>query len=170
MRAAVSRRTLGADEPPAGDTSRLVSGVVTAVEPRALRLETRDGPALLTVGNDATMRRLGPARLADYFPGDEVVAEGRWEDGAFACSSVEAMFHVVSGEITARSGSRLETPSAAIRLTGDTRAAASLDVTGSVYVAKPLDDLAVGDEVIACGLFEPRTCEFVADDIGARAT
>ena len=157
------------DEDPVADSASMVSGVVTAVEPRALRLETRDGPVVVDVDREATMWRLGPARLSDYVPGDDVVVEGRWEYGTFVGSSLEVMTRIVSGEITARSASRLETANATIHVNGNTRAIPSVDAEGRLYVAKPLDELAVGDEILASVLFEPTTGEFTAADIGTRA-
>ena len=158
-----------AHQGPAGDSASVVSGVVTAVEAQGVRLETRDGPVVVNVDSEATVWRLGPARLSDYVPGDDLVVEGRWEDGAFVGSSFEAVFRVVSGEIMARSGSLLETAGAAMRLNGRTRASASVDAAGTLYVAKPLDELAVGDEIIARVLFDPTTGEFAGADIGIRA-
>lgn len=155
----------------AGDASPAppaLAGVVERVElPGTLHvryLGNRAGSAVVKIAAGATILRgiRGHWReFSTFVPGDEVVAMGVWEADVYRATALMSPFHPIGGRIVQRTDDSVQTPQATARLTPDTAR-----LTGPGFVAKPLAQLAVGDEIVGEAWRDPVNGALLAARIG----
>ena len=98
----------------------VLTGTVDRVNRRRRTLQlstTTRGDRTVRVARDAVLWRGVPVALSAFRRGDEITVEGRRRGDTFVAERVTSTFRIVEGTLTARSGNRLTTDSAVIRLT-----------------------------------------------------
>lgn len=141
-----------------------VAGIVERVEaPDLLRIRQYDGRALLVRFSDSALflRRVELTSLTSFVTGDEVVAEGSWDDERFVADRLSTLFRPVEGHILAREGDRIETTSGFVYLAVDTV------IWDTPQLApKALAELTDGDHIYALSSRDPSGSRLIAAQIG----
>ncbi len=138
-----------------GPYDPVLPGIVTRVgAPNTLHVVNRAGPAIARFSGTATFWRDGPARLTDFLPGDEVVAEGAWAENVFSATNLVCFFHAIHGTVTAVGENLYVTTTGIVRVTQYTR------------FQNPASKLAVGTAIFAIGRLDNMARQLVAGKIG----
>lgn len=108
-------------EAPGKSDSSARNGVIEEIAPSELRLRTVDGSISVTLRGDAEIWRDGPADLADFLIGEEVVAYGEWHDGVFDATRLEPLYRMDDGVVLKTEPDRIVTNNGTVLLTPLTR-------------------------------------------------
>lgn len=147
----------------AGRVSRgdVVAGVVERISaPDEALVRASDGAVQIRFQRTATFWRDHPADLAEFVPGDEVVAEGLWAGDLFKSDYLISMFRPLDGRVVEFTTERIVTTRGVVRLTQDTMVLSEDRTTPARRT-----HLEVGDEVAVLARRDPLTGEFVAVSI-----
>lgn len=157
-----------ASPPPAGpdggvdatpEVTRLV-GEVESISGQVLRMSVAGVAVSVRLAPGAVLRNpmLGDIDVASLTRGAQVVAEAHLVDGEWLASDLHVVFTHVEGRITSRSSDRLESSAGTLRL-GPGSAPWEVGGDRRPGVIKPIDEIAVGDQIRALTMRNPASGE-----------
>lgn len=143
----------------AGEVTRLV-GEVHSIDGQVMLLSVGGAATAIRLAPGAVLRNpmLGDVDVASLTRGAQVVAEARQVDGEWLATDLHVVFTHVEGRITSRSRDRLESSAGTLTL-GPGSAPWEVGGDRRPGVVKPIDQIAVGDQIRALTMRDPATGE-----------
>ena len=160
----VATRLVEASEAPA--KADIVSGEIVQVEGGGvftLRDSGGKDVAIQTTDTTSFVRIGEVANFNDFVPGDEVVSEGAYVSGEFQSDKLVTLYHGLEGELVSRTADTLVTAAGSLTIDNG-----SIPWELPYLIGKPLDDLAVGDVIVALARRHPVSDALHVVQVGVR--
>ena len=142
----------------AGTDAESVVGVIEElVTPTSLRIRRDDGSVSVALAKDARVWRDHAVSLDAFGVGEDVVAEGKWQDGVFEALSLTNVIVPLEGRVLEVGSGHLRTTRGVVEFVSETRLQRP---SGQVRVSP--SDFKVGRTVQVWGRRDPRTKRIVA--------